>query len=195
MSEYKKKIISLNGNRKLIYAVKKEGLKTLHPCGKWNGYGYEKLPLAVSIESLGEMRRFNKIVREVEHKPAPKQKTEEEKIEAWSRRLARLTNITVKEAIEIAKEKIEYKEQKIEEVENRQYEHYSHQRATLISKMRRENPLRYIKDADHAFNILLASHRHNCTNYDDKLEEGRELANVGIIDRSEVKDYARTKCK
>lgn len=36
-----------------------------------------------------------------------------------------------------------------------------------------------------------ASDRHNNTDYEDKLAEGRELADIGIIDREEVREYAR----
>ena len=42
----------LEGNRKLINACKKNNLQTFNPQGKWNGYGYEKLPMAVKITSL-----------------------------------------------------------------------------------------------------------------------------------------------
>ena len=63
---YQPKVISLQGNRRLQNAVKKAGLKTVHPQGRFNGYGYEKLPLAVEIHSLGEMRKYNKIKREIE---------------------------------------------------------------------------------------------------------------------------------
>ena len=64
-------------------------------------------------------------------------------------------------------------------------------RGKLIAKMERENPLRYIKNEEHAQNILAASERHNNSDYEDKLEEGRELAASGDIDRAEVKEYAR----
>ena len=66
MGNYKSKSIPLNGNRKLINVVKKAGLKTYHPKGCWNGFGYEMLPLEVEINSLSEMRKFNKIKRELE---------------------------------------------------------------------------------------------------------------------------------
>lgn len=66
MAEYKQKSISLQGNRKLINAVRKAGLRTYNPKGSWNGYGYEQLPLEVEINSVGEMRKFNKIKKELE---------------------------------------------------------------------------------------------------------------------------------
>lgn len=52
MREYKEKVISLDGNRKLINACKKNSLETFNPRGCWNGYGYEKLPMAVKIKGV-----------------------------------------------------------------------------------------------------------------------------------------------
>lgn len=115
--EYKEKEINLYGNRRLINAVKKAGLKTYNPTGEWNGYGYERFPLHVIIRSVGEMRKFNKIKKELEQNPV-KAKTEEEKIISWCRRLSKLTGIDETEARQIADEKIDYKMQKIEEKED-----------------------------------------------------------------------------
>jgi hypothetical protein len=56
--------------------------------------------------------------------------------------------------------------------------------------MKRENPLRKIENTEHAQRILAASNRHH-SGYDDRLEEGRHLAALGEIDRSEVREYAR----
>ena len=55
--------------------------------------------------------------------------------------------------------------------------------------MERANPLRPIKDYEHAQAILAASDRHNNTDYEYKLEEGRELRARGECD--DVKEYAR----
>lgn len=190
MKNYKIKSISLGGNRKLINAVKKEGLQTFNPQGKWNGYGYEKLPLSVRITSISEMRKFNKIKNEIEESHT-RQITEQEKKEKWATRLSKLTGISISEALEIAKEKEEYKAEQIEKMEDKQFDNYSVKREKLINKMERENPLRYIKNKEHAQAILSASRRHNCSNYEEMLDVAREKASSGDIDKSEVKEYAR----
>ena len=61
----------------------------------------------------------------------------------------------------------------------------------IINKIDRSNPLRYIRDEQHAYGIINASNRHNYTDYEYKLDEGRELAEKGEIDYSEVRNYAR----
>jgi hypothetical protein len=108
------------------------------------------------------------------------------------RRLVKLTAITEEEAKAIAEEKIAYKEKQIQMMEDRQAERYSIKREKLIAKMRRENPLRRIKDVAHAEAILQASFRHNCTDYESRLEEGRERALLGEIDQADIKGWART---
>ena len=75
----------------------------------------------------------------------------------------------------------------------RDMERPSIKRNQLIRKMERENPLRKIKDVEHAKAILVAHNRHNNTNYESLLEEARELANIGEIEKDEVKEYARQK--
>lgn len=184
------KVVSLNGNRKKINACKKAGLPLHNPRGRYNGFGYTKLPLAVTLSTIGEVRKFNKLCREIENSPE-KKKSYAEKKEDWCKRLIKLTNISIEEARKIADEKEEYQESQISELEYRQVEHYSKKRESLINKIRRSNPLRYIKDSEHAQNILAASHRHNYTDYEIRLKEGRELAQIGDIDKSEVRDYAR----
>jgi hypothetical protein len=74
----------------------------------------------------------------------------------------------------------------------RRFERPSILRDRLIAKMERENPLRRIEDESHAQAIIAASNRHKNTNYEDKLDEARELAQRGDIDHSEVKEYARS---
>lgn len=195
MKEYQVKEISLKGNRKLINACKKAGLKTYNPKGAWNGYGYEKLPLAVVISSLSEMRKYNKIVKELEASEDVKKPTltDEEKIEKWYTRLSKLTGISLEEAKDIAYEKLEYKDDQILNLYSRQDSHFSSQREKLIRKLQKSNPLRYIKDKEHADNILIASERHNNTNYEDKLEFVHDLEEAGLIDKGNAKEYARTR--
>lgn len=186
------RMVSLNGDRKKINACKKIGLPLHNPRGEWNGYGYKRLSLAVTLSTVGDVRKFNKVCKETK---ASKQKvkTYEEKKADWCKRLNKLTGITIEEAKAIADEKEDYKEEQISELEYRQTEHYSRRRETLINKVRRSNPLRYIKNSEHADNIIVASNRHQRTNYENLLGEGRERALIGEIDRSEVRDFARSR--
>jgi len=158
--------------------------------GEWDGYGYKRLGKHLHISSFSRIKRSLKKLSTKENKT--RIPTEEEEKEQWAKRLSALTKISFYEATEIAEEKIEYKSNKIEQVEERQYERYSNKRASLIRQMQRENPLRRIKDKNHAEAILIAHSRHNNTNYEDKLEEGRELASIGEIGKGEVKEYARS---
>lgn len=201
MKKYKVHTEDLNSNRKLIYAVKKAGIETFHPQGDWNGFGYEQFPLVAKINSVGDQRKFNKIKREVlELQKTEKKKTMEEKIAAWARRLVRLYNsaiydedekITVEEAIEIAHEKLNYKTQKINEMIEREYDRgHSRKRYQLICKMERENPLRYIKDENHAISIVEAHDRHT-SGYDSDLEFAHELEETGKIEKGTAQDVAR----
>jgi hypothetical protein len=112
--------------------------------------------------------------------------------DAWCKRLSKLTGITIEEARAIADEKLAYKQEKINMMIERSFDRPSRMRDKLIAKMERENPLRRIEDAAHAQAILEASNRHKNTNYEDKLDEARELAQRGDIDHSYVKEYARS---
>lgn len=58
-------IRELKSDRKLIYAVKKAGIKTFNPKGEWNGYGYERLPLVAEINNEDEAKLFAKLKRKV----------------------------------------------------------------------------------------------------------------------------------
>jgi len=184
--------VGLNGDRKLINAVKKAGMETINPQGMYNGFGYEKLPLHAVLRSSQDRRKFNKVLKNIEGEPAKPQKTEEQKVSEWVKRLCKLTGISESEAEEIAKEKLAYKYGQIYEMQIRQSEQYSAKRQTLINKMERENPLRRIKDKGHADAIIAAAKRHNETNYEDALDYARTLAAEGEIDRSEVKEWARS---
>jgi hypothetical protein len=187
---YKTKNICLDGDRKLINAVKKAGLKTCNPQGKYNGYGYEKLPLHVILEGVGDVRKFNAIKKELDGE-TKKVKTDDERKTEWCNRLAKLTGISIEEATMIAEEKVAYKEEQIWKMNDKNCDNPSKERETLIRKMERENPLRRITDAAHANAILAAHDRHNNTDYEAQLDRARDLAEYGEIDRSEVKDFAR----
>lgn len=154
----------------------------------YNGYGYQDWT-RVYILTPAQMREYNRIGRIVPKKSTPL--TEEQKQLKWSVRLAKLTGIPLDEAKKIAQEKIDYQFDCVQTMIERNFDCYSARRAKLINKMERENPLRYIQDAGHAQAILAASRRHNDTDYEDKLDEARELAELGDIDRGDIKEYAR----
>lgn len=197
--EYKAKSIPLNSNRRLINAVKKAGLETYHPQGPWNGYGYEKLPLEVRIESLSDMRKFNKVKREIEALPANKALTLEEKKLIWAKRLQKLApeeyELTLDEALAIADKKLEYKYEQINRLTDRQHERYSVCRQKLIDQIGRSNPLRRIVDEEHAAKVLAAHDRHAFSNYEVYLEEAHELEEEGVISKGHAKEYAYDRIK
>lgn len=190
---YPIKRIDLEGNRKLINAVEAAGLTTENPFGGMKGRYPIKLRKHVVIESVGDMRKWNKIKKEFDAEPPTPKKTPEQIREEWAKRLVRLLpdEVTLEEALVIADEKLEYRRDEIQALEMRQNGYWSDEREKLIRKMKRENPLRRIKDVDHAENILAASERHNQTDYDKYLARARQLADEGIILRSEVKRQAR----
>jgi len=159
--------------------------------GAYNGFGYEKLGKHLFSDNFKEVLKFLKKIEKSQtvEKNIKTSLSQEEKEEKWLKKLVKLTGCTLEEASEILKEKKEYKEEKIEEMEDRQSERFSVRRQKLIEKMRRENPLRAIKDELHARNILEASKRHTSTNYESLLEEGRELVKWGMIESS--KEFAR----
>lgn len=161
-----------------------------HQGSNYNGYGYQDHDYTY-ILTPEQAKSVRAIINEKKKKAPKKIKTEEEKIQDWCKRLDKLTNCGIDTARVIANQKIEYKENRIDAMEDRQSDHYSIKREQLIRKMERENPLRRITGTDHAEAILYSHHRHNNTDYEDKLEEGRELAMLGDIDRENIKEYAR----
>lgn len=189
------KSLSINKNISLSRLqqniVKHLNYKTEIIFGDYNGYGYERLGMMIEYDKEHTYRKLvnalNKFI--LASKPVKPRKilSEEQKMINWSKRLSKLTGIDLATAKEMAKEKQEYKLERVESVEERQYEHYSVRREKLINKMLRENPLRYIKDLEHANAILSASNRHRYTDYDSLLEEGRQRCEI------DVRDYARQK--
>jgi len=182
---------------KQINLVKALGYDIKDIYGSWNGYGYERLGKKIKISNEQELKdivnNLKKFIKSNEKTAtkAPTKKTQKEKIEKWVKRLSKLTGISIEEAEIIAEEKLNFNQEKIEELEERQHEQFSISRQKLINRLLRQNPLRRIVDKEHANAILIASKRHNETDYDEKLVEGRELAKMGEIDRSEVKQFAR----
>lgn len=192
--EYTVKVFPLYGERRLIKRCREAKLEVFNPRGEWNGYGYTRLPLAVRIRSLSDMRRFNRIKRELDAEPMPPKRTADPaaKQEAWCRRLARLTGVSIEEARFIAESKLEYKYDQIRKMEERQRkERYSVQREKLIRKMERENPLRYIKDESHAKSILNAYERHAHSPYEALLASLHLLEEDGVIKKGTAKEWAR----
>lgn len=215
MQPYKKHEEMMNGDRALINRVKKAGIETYNPRGEWNGYGYERLPLVAVITSLSDQRKFNKIRRELEAErqakpPKPKKiRTQGEIVEAWGKRLVKLYNafvdrsialggddydeedkLTLDEAEDIALEKLRYQTERINEMIDRQCQQYSQKRESLIRKMERENPLRRIKNENHAVAIMEAHWRHT-HGYDADLRYAHELEENGDIEKGTARDVAR----
>lgn len=191
MKKYAEKQFDLYGDRKLVNAVKKAGLETINPQGGFNGYGYDRMRTHVVIKSVGDMRKFNRIKKELAEREAPAVKTPEEKKMDWAKRLAKLGEISIEEALEIADDKLGYQIDRINALKERNNERLSHKRDVLIRKIERENPLRRITGLEHAYAILAAHRRHTNTNYEYMLAQARYLSERGEIDRSEVRDYAR----
>lgn len=168
-----------------------------HHDENWNGFGYQD-KYNDYFMSAADGKMFLELTGE-KKAVAKSAKTWEQMRDAWAKRLVRLLAgvegyewVTFDAAIVIAEEKNDYKRQQIEKVESRQYESYSAKRAKLIRKMERENPLRRIEDMNHAIAIIQASHRHNDSNYEQLLDKYRHDAELGLIDRREVKEMART---
>lgn len=169
-------------------------LETKTDKSNWNGFGYTDTEYTYIVGKSKHFTEISNIISSKDNKVL-NVKTEEEIIQEWAKRLSKLTDISLEEAKDIAHEKLEYKENHIQIIEDRQVEQYSVHREKLLNKMKKENPLRRIKNAEHAENILLASKRHNNTNYDNLLEQAREMAKWGDIDKSEVKNFARINCQ
>ncbi|MFK5893568.1 MAG: hypothetical protein QM504_10140 [Pseudomonadota bacterium] len=181
-------------NRKDIHLSRKQIniIKFINPklqeviYGSWSGYGYDNLGRFIIKENFINIKR-----KLLKLKTKETIKNVINPIQAWINRLSKLTGLSNSECESIAGEKINYKQEKIQEVEDRQNEQYSVKRQKLINKMERENPLRYIKNEEHANAILAAHDRHSNTDYEVLLNEGRYQAMIGNINRGEVKDYAR----
>ena len=156
----------------------------------YNGYGYSTwvhgylLTPAKGRELQALIEGKKKIEKEV--------KTQDDIVNGWAKRLDKLTGCGVDEAVEIAKEKLEYQNEQIAALNDRQVKDgYSKRRQSLINQISRANPLRRIKNADHAQAILAASHRHNSTCYEVALEHYRDEAKWGNIDHEDVRSLAR----
>lgn len=180
----------LQGRVKGLLNSKQHETKILK--SNFNGYGYEDTTYKYILnnDDYNEIKLF--IENKNKQKKDRKELTEEEKIEKWSERLSNLTGISLDEAKKIAYEKIEYKENRYIKMIDNYNENPSKKNYQLANKIKNSNPLRYIKDKEHAENILIASKRHNNSNYEELIEEGKEMAKHGEIEYSQIKDYARS---
>jgi hypothetical protein len=157
----------------------------------FNGYGYSDQVRNYTL-SAEEVVEYNNLAPRKQTKKKSYEERMQVAYDSWCKRLSKLTGITIEEARVIADEKLAYKQDRINMMIERSFERPSIMRDRLIAKMERENPLRRIEDEAHAQAIIAASNRHKNTNYEDKLEEARELAKRGDIQPDEVKEYART---
>ena len=155
----------------------------------YNGYGWEdhthrfllKQKDALVVAELLKVRNAN-------YRPPL---SREERDNNFIKRLAKLTGITIEQATEVANAKLEDLEKRIEDWVRKQQEHYTKYGQKKLNALYRENPLRRIKDEAHARDILYAYIRHNLTDYESWISEGEDLAEMGEIEYSEIKAYAR----
>jgi hypothetical protein len=187
------KIFSVWKNAKSQNAAKAAGIEVKELKRLVDTYGGRKAwKVYDKVVELNLRLKAHRDIRDlIENRTPAQTKTPEEKKAAWIKRLAKLTGVSEEEAARIAQIKEDAHASGIELLEKRQLERFSRKRQQLIDKLRRQNPLRIIKDKDHAANILIANRRHAATDYDYRLEEARYLAEKGEIERDEVKEYAR----
>lgn len=169
--------------------------------GGWNGYGYDKLGKHLQEANYKPaLAGLKKLLKssEVKNKTVKKELTPEQKIEKWAARLAKLTGISQEAALDLAWEKIEYALDRLEVTINADYS--GNRIPAWLRKGEREytkicgdnsKALDRIRDEGHARAILAASRRHKESDYEDKLEEAKELMKSGELDREAVQDYAR----
>lgn len=185
---------SLLGKLKKFVEEKKVDYHTFED--KYNGYGYQDHYHEYYLTNK-DGKAFLELLNE-KKKETKKAKTWEEIRDAWSRSLVRKSEnaVSFEVAQAIAEEKMNYKDEKICDMLSRQSDRgFSIKRSRLIAKMERENPLRPIKDYDHAIAILAASKRHNQTYYDNLLDEAHEMERYGEIEPGTAKEWAREQIK
>ena len=176
--------------------------------GEWNGYGYTKLGKHLLSAHYAEVKKeLKKLLKKAVYgKWRYKEEKTEEKIQKWAERLAKLTLITLDEALDIAYEKIEFKVDKLFDSMN--YECSGWKIPAWKKKAERDydriagiggdrsKALDRIEDEGHAQAILIASRRHNLSDYDEKLQEAKELLVSGELnDKVDIKDWARQNMK
>jgi len=155
-----KQVISLNKNSKLINACKKNGLPLIKPSGKFNGYGYERLPMAVIITQETELEKFYELIKQCSTETLPTKKSDEELATEWAKRLSVLSQTPLSNCLEIACNKLNCHKQSIAVLMNEDSIHPSMQRNKIIKQLKQENPFTKIKDAEHA-NIIVSAFRNS----------------------------------
>ncbi len=159
----------------------------------YNGYGWSSWRHRYLL-TPAKVKELQALIESKKAEKAKTAKTDKEKEEAWAKRLAKLTGVSIEMAKEIAIEKIKAKMEQWNKLNQRQFSRgYSVKRNRLMDAIERSNPLRYIKDKNHAMAILAASYRHNYTAYDVLLESNRWEAQEGNMDYEEVRSDARAK--
>lgn len=160
----------------------------------YNGYGYSTHEYNYFLSSVNGKKLLIIINGKTN---VEKSKTWEEIRDAWARQLVKKSDnkVTFDVACMIAEDKQGYKIIKIDELRRKQVSRYSQLREKFIKRMERENPLRRIKNYEHAISILIASNRHNNTNYDNILSYAHELEEIGEIEKGTAKEYARKQIK
>jgi len=168
----------------VVFMVKFEG---------WESSTRWVKPITAKIAKTKDCEKVQLYLSELAKKKSNKKPvSEQDLVNQWAKRLVTLSGIAIDDAIAIAQAKIDYKEKKISEIVQKQmYGMYSSRRQKLIDRMERENPLRRIVDANHATAIMDAHRRHTETDYEDRLDEGRELIEDGLLEQEELREFAR----
>lgn len=169
--EYKTKVIELNSDRKLINRVKKAGINTYHPNGMWNGYGYEQLPLVAEITSLSEMRRFNKIKKELKEE-RQREKEKINQVELTEEVIAKALYSVNKEA----KRQRDIKNNAIDDAYGGGY-HYSSVHSVLHTAKSRMNNLYDLKDS--AISIAIKKYELTPIGYHEFGDGKRDMYELG----------------
>ena len=170
--------------------LSKKQLETLH-IPHYRAYlGFER-------SKYGERRQVTVYIVPVKTKPPSgnrpnKHLSPKDKQRVWEVSLHKLTRCGMPFAHEVAEAKLAYKQSILARLEAKQAICYSAKRATTIEAVKRINPLRKLLNEEHAQAVLEAHKRHTRTDYDQKLAEAHELAENGILDRTQIKTYART---
>ena len=185
---------SLRGHLKTFIEERKIDYRTYGD--NYNGYGYQDHYHEYYLTAK-DGKTFLELLNG--KKPAVKKtKTWEDIRDAWARSLVKKSEntVTFEEARLMAEEKADYKNDRISAMISRQFERGdSIKRGKLIAKMERENPLRSIKDYNHALAIIAASNRHNNTSYDVLLQQAHDLERYGDIERGTAKEWAHEQMK
>lgn len=185
---------SLLGKLKAFVEEKKVDYHTFGD--NYNGYGYQERYHDYYLNAK-DGKAFVEML-DGKKKVVKKVKTWEDVRDAWARSLVRKSEnaVTFEEAQQMAEEKVDYKNDRISAMISRQSERGdSVKRGKLIAKMERENPLRPIRDYDHALAIISASKRHNNTAYDNLLSEAHDMERYGDIEPGTAKEWAREQIK